>query len=202
MDFTLPPSLVSLRLHKLHGPIQQSQVLPNLEILQYTNCLQGPNYLTRLLDSKSDPGELSAGASTEVTLSRLRTLRICGNRWTTSPIYNQIFRPLNEFGQVLIHPRLRDLEALSVQSVELLDDDLEVIALHYTRLKFVRVADSRITGYGIKLLIHRQKLQWLELEHCEEVSSDAIEWAQSQGVTVKKRYQAIVDSGRSIAMVY
>jgi hypothetical protein len=197
--FMLPPSIVNLRLHKIHGTFGESQLLPKLQELQYTNCLQGPEYMEALLSTKESP-EPSEPFMDDPNFSRLKILRICGNRWSTNPSYHRILRTVNDFRDIFSHPRLYNLETLSVQSAEILDDALEIIAENLTSLRFARFADLGITGYGIKTLVLAQpKLQWLVLENCNEVSSDAITWTQSKGVKVTKQYQAIVGSGKRIA---
>lgn len=199
--FTLPPSILDLHLHKIHGSLS-GQVLPELQELQYTNCLQGPDYLEALL-STGKPSDSSEPFVDPPNFSGLKTLRICGSRWSTYANYHRIIRTVNDFRDVFSHPRLYGLETLSVQNAEIHDDALEIIAEHFTALKSVRFADVGITGYGIKTLILAQpKLEWLVLENCNGVSSDAITWAQSQGVRVTKLYQAISDSGRKIADIF
>jgi hypothetical protein len=196
-EIELPPTLYTLKLHKIHGPLRLPQKLPALEELQYTNCQQGPSYLEALL--RTDDSPLQEPFVDNPDYSRLKTLRICGARWTNNPSADQIFRSMSDYRNVLAHPRLCTVETLSIQSPELHDDSLEIIAQSYTSLKCARFADAKITGYGIKRLILAQdKLYWLILESCSDVSADAITWAENQGVKVSRHFQLVAESGRKV----
>jgi hypothetical protein len=76
----------------------------------------------------------------------------------------------------------------------------------YTNLSSVHLAACDVTGVGIKeLVINHPGLKYLELEKCEKISPDALEWAESLGVRVTKRVQFSAsknirasDSGRRV----
>jgi hypothetical protein len=177
------------------------QTLPVLEELQYTNCQQGPSYLEALL--RTDESPLQEPYVDNPSYSRLKTLRLCGSRWAASPNANQIFRSMNDYRNVLAHPRLCAVENLSIQSPELHDDALEIIAQNYSSLRCARFADAKITGYGIKrLILVQDKLYWIVLESCNDVSADAITWAENQGVKVSQQYQLVAESGRKLRLPF
>jgi hypothetical protein len=198
-DFTLPSTLTKVRFHKLHGPLHDRQLLPRLQELQYTSCLQGPEYLEGLLCSEKSLEDLNKPFVDDPAFSRLTTLRVCGSRWSITTA-RDIFSPMSDFDSIFVHPRLFKVETLSIQSHQLHDDGLEKIAKNFNKLRSVRFADAKITGAGIKVLVLGQtQLQWLVLENCASISSDAITWAKDQGVKVKDHYNTTVESGTRLS---
>ncbi|MCJ1234631.1 hypothetical protein MMC14_002592 [Varicellaria rhodocarpa] len=61
------------------------------------------------------------------------------------------------------------------------------LALNLPKLKILDVSLTEITGVGVKALCLKKgaRLEKLNLDHCEKVSVDAVEWARKRGVEVQ-----------------
>jgi len=57
----------------------------------------------------------------------------------------------------------------------------------YPNLRRVDLSETRVTGVAVKELVDRESgpLEWLGLNHCTRVSSDAFDYARAKGVTVE-----------------
>jgi F-box/TPR repeat protein Pof3 len=66
----------------------------------------------------------------------------------------------------------------------------------YTNLSSVHLAKCDVTGVGIKdLVTNHPGLKYVDLENCEKISPDALQWAESQGVRVSNRIQLAAGNG-------
>lgn len=94
-----------------------------------------------------------------------------------------------DLAQLLQHPRLKALEALSFPRCVGLDDEgADIIAsAKLVKLRTVDLTAADVTGIGVKALVQGLSLETLVLNDCRNVSPDAVEWARSKGVTVKYR---------------
>ena len=67
------------------------------------------------------------------------------------------------------------------------DDELAIaIAKNCPALKRLSLADTRVSGVGVKAIVTalEGKLEYLNLDGCKDTSIDAVEWARSKGVRV------------------
>ena len=82
---------------------------------------------------------------------------------------------------------LDNLSTLIASRVTKANDHVaELIAQRLQRLTVLDLSHTGVTGVGVKALVLKQgvKLQQLNLNHCREVSIDAVEFARSQGIHV------------------
>ncbi|OJD35703.1 f-box domain protein [Diplodia corticola] len=93
---------------------------------------------------------------------------------------------------------------------------LTVDADHYRNLRRLSIPSCKITGVGIKMLIKELRnrapsngggpdekrasegLEYLNLDWCTSISSDAIEWARGQGIEVSWRTTVPTASGKKV----
>lgn len=198
-----PRSLTVLRLHKNGVSIDRPQLLPNLEELSVTG---GHNevYIANLLSTHKELSDAQLGLLLESSplptkYSKLKSYKLGGIGWDNSDPRTVLTQ---QTPTSLANPRLSDLETLTVmQNPRFTDQHVESIANTFICLKSVRFSDIPITGASIKILVLKQeKLEWLVLENCSEVSEDTLGWANGRGVKTLRQFSAVAaNSSRRIA---
>jgi hypothetical protein len=83
--------------------------------------------------------------------------------------------------------RLRDLEELRLTQIGLDDQQLNEFVSAMPKLRALDVSESNITGVGVKTAIKKTRIKDLNLSLCSKVSEDAVQWARSEGVTVRRK---------------
>jgi len=107
--------------------------------------------------------------------SQLETLQLDIPLWTKDSV-----------ATILCHPRLKDLSHLALLDCRAIDDEVATtIAAQGKKLKSLRVPSSRMTGVGLKALVQAcPSLAYINVDGCQAISLDAVQWAKGQGVTV------------------
>lgn len=89
------------------------------------------------------------------------------------------------------------------QSQTLTDDLLQVIGANCPCLSFLDCSYSiPLTGVGVKAVVTKigRTLRRLNLRNCENVSSDAVSWARSRGVTVEFMFSDQSRKGKKVVV--
>lgn len=99
----------------------------------------------------------------------------------------------------LFTDKLKELYLFSPRAMD--DELIPFINATWPELKVLTLVQADITGYGVKLLIKNLKqLKILQLKHCEQVSSDAIEYARRAGIEVE--YDALTENWNGLRNFY
>ena len=101
---------------------------------------------------------------------------------------------------VFQEPVLRNVEALGLAELHVTDDNLAYLASVASRLKYINLSSTSVSGVGVKALVNgcKDTLTWIKLENCSKVSADAIEWARSLGIEVSYNFSDLLAGGRTI----
>ena len=78
------------------------------------------------------------------------------------------------------------------------DETVTQITKTLSKLKFLDLSETDITGVGVKQALQGKGLQQLVVNDCRFIGSDAIEWARSQGIRVQYRMSDNIAGGRKI----
>ena len=126
----------------------------------------------------------------------LRTLHLDGNAWP-----GQLAGHHSGFLGCLDHYSVKNLR---LRWQYLGDDDTDSFIRKVPNVETVRLENARITGVFIAALLRRpdNKLKYLCLQDCDNVSRDAIEFARSLGVTVEVKCTQSVQGGRRLVQAY
>jgi len=167
---------ISLRHLKMCGTLlfdekgtQRLNGIPNLTLLQSV-ILQEQNGL-----SFAQVNQVFAVDDEIEDASQLETLQLDIPLWTKDSVVT-----------ILCHPRLQELSHLALLDCRAIDDEVvSTIAAQGKKLKSLRLPSSRITGVGLKALIQAcPSLAYINVDGCQAISLDAVQWAKSQGVTI------------------
>ncbi|GAM83079.1 hypothetical protein ANO11243_010650 [Dothideomycetidae sp. 11243] len=132
------------------------------------------------------------GEDGNVGASKLQSLKVSQldpeeTDWKTSP---------------LLSDRLTELHELALLSSRKVDDGLvPVLIERMTKLEFIDLSYSDITGYGVKQLVaNLPNLKKLLLKYCNDLSSDAVEWARTQRIKIEgaSAWSIVGKSARSV----
>jgi hypothetical protein len=166
----------SLRHLKLCGTLlfdakatQTLKEVPNLTLLQSV-ILQEHNGL-----SFAQVNQVFAVDDEITDASQLETLQLTIPLWTKELV-----------STILCHPRLQELSHLALLDCREIDDEVAtMIAAQGKKLKSLRLPSSRITGVGLKALVTAcPSLAYINVDSCQAISLDAVQWAKGQGVTI------------------
>lgn len=92
-------------------------------------------------------------------------------------------------------PPCDTLEELSLASMTLNDRSaLEVTGL-YPNLKRLDISATLITGVTVKAVV-KMGVEWLKINDCEKIGTDAVEWARGKGVDVLHSFPSQGGAGR------
>ena len=107
---------------------------------------------------------------------KLRTLNISGS---TELEYSDLVK-------LITTGYLAEIVELNMACLPVDDRVAELMANELSSLRLLHIADTRITGVGLKSLVLKVgcKLERLNIKNCKSVNIDAVEWARDQGVTV------------------
>lgn len=167
---------VSLRHLKMCGTLlfdpkgtQTIKDVPNLTLLQSV-ILHEQNDL-----SLQQVIRVFEVASRDGYASQLETLQLDTPLWSKDDVLS-----------VLSQPRLQELTHLALLHCRAIDDEVaSTIAAQGKKLKSLRLPSSRITGVGLKALVQVcPSLAYINVDSCQAISLDAVEWAKRQGVTI------------------
>jgi F-box/TPR repeat protein Pof3 len=92
-------------------------------------------------------------------------------------------------------PAAETLEELSLAEMILGDERMMQIVSLYPKLQKLDASATKITGVAVKHFVNRG-IRWLRLNECEEVSSDAVDWARGKGVEVEYLFPSRGGLGR------
>jgi len=194
-DVILPPSLESLKLSYTTG-IRPTTIgsefpdelpLPNLTKLHFEHCQWGPDMVEMLLSgwTQSERDSAVLLPRPQEAKANLKVLKILGCYWNSLPTARQIFRMVNNFDEVLTHPRLAGLETLVLGSPEVGNDTLDIVSKNCGKLKRIGLVDGTVTGVGIKNLVScLPDLKQLALTDCDKVAEDSYDWVRARGVKI------------------
>ena len=166
----------SLRHLKLCGtllldanPIQKLKPIPNLTLLQSVILREKQGL------SFAQVNQVFAVDDEIEDASQLETLQLDIPLWTKDSVVT-----------ILCHPRLQELNHLALLDCRAIDDEVvTTIAAQGKKLKSLRVPSSRITGVGLKALVQAcPSLAYINVDGCQAISLDAVQWAKDQGVTI------------------
>lgn len=178
-ELTLPPSLTYFALGTLRPrhekffdnlepdkPLQWS--LPNLGELKICISELELHSVEHALRSET--------SANDRTPSLLHTLSI-----TTGTV------PASSAKDVLSHPRLKEVQHLTLKSCHGLDDNaMSAVASCLPLLRSLDVSGTDITGAGIRDVVNIG-LKKLVVNDCRLLGLDAVHWARNQGVKVEYR---------------
>lgn len=100
--------------------------------------------------------------------------------------------------QALSHPRLADLEDLSLEAChDVTDRCLEIVTSTLPSLRALNVSRTEVTGAGIKTVVNNG-LKKLVANDCRFIGLDAIHWARAQGVQVEHRNTDTMTGGKKV----
>ncbi|KAL1304297.1 hypothetical protein AAFC00_000702 [Neodothiora populina] len=87
---------------------------------------------------------------------------------------------------LLSSSRLSHLQQLTLARSNIVDDTIaELIAQNCTHLQVLDLCSTAITGYGLKKFVERcPSLIAIKLRGCQNIGSDALEWARGKGVKI------------------
>ncbi|KAK5123926.1 hypothetical protein LTR85_002123 [Meristemomyces frigidus] len=185
----LPPTISSLRLTAtcnpphdfFKDPSAPSGVatfwLPHLQELSTDLRCTHVHSIAQLLGNDGASGAQTGSQSPVMTPSKLQELSVRTSTMTAAGL--DVF---------LSNARLRALERLTLQPTGVFDDaHVHVVAEKLVELRILDLSKTEITGVGVKDLVQRGHIKHLLLNDCRLLSSDAVEWARSQGVRVDYR---------------
>ncbi|KAK4978496.1 NAPDH-dependent diflavin reductase [Elasticomyces elasticus] len=103
-------------------------------------------------------------------------------------------------GTVLSLPRLQVVEHLEFVEADVSDAGLIRLAEIAKTLRRVDISGTRVTGVGIKafILALKDTLEWIAVNNCANLSSDAVDWAREQGVIVEYRMSEPLTAERKV----
>jgi len=100
--------------------------------------------------------------------------------------------------EALSHPRLAELQHLSLESCHGVNDShLSIVATTLPKLQFLNVSGTEVTGAGVKEVI-KNGVKKLVANNCRFIGLDAIQWARTQGVHVENRNTDAMTGGRRL----
>ena len=104
--------------------------------------------------------------------------------------------------QLAISGYLSGIVELVLPATLVNDEALETLAAHLHCLTRLDLKLTPVTGVGIKALTNKpgSKLEWLNLNHCQDVGVDAVEYARSQGIEVSFKFQDVDGKSRRVRM--
>lgn len=79
------------------------------------------------------------------------------------------------------YPASDMVEELSLAFLSLQEQRLIDIVRLYPNVRRLDVSGTKMTGVAVKAFVH-MGVEYLRLNECSEISSDAVEWARGQGV--------------------
>lgn len=153
------------------GPLQWD--LPLLEELKIGVAEVPFHSIKLLLGDDSSSGETSS--------ARLHTL--CAAK---SDVKGALTGKFASKDCILRHPRLAELENLSLEGcIDANDDTMFLIAEILPQLRTLNLSETAVTGAGIKAVVKNNCLKKLVLLDCHYLGLDAVSWARGQGVKVE-----------------
>jgi F-box/TPR repeat protein Pof3 len=162
----LPPTLRHLVLSKnphLDGPRSDNDELPALPMLETLDC-----------SATALSGEfIKALTFKSIKDGNLKRLSI-GDRlveWRGGPVEDE-------------YPASNSVEELSLASLLIWEQRLLEVVKLYPNLRKLDVSGTKITGVAVRYFVE-MGIIWLKLDECNEVSTDAVEWARGQDVEVE-----------------
>jgi len=173
----------------------QKAILPSLEelVLHSNYGLSWHTFLTLLFSQESDPRSSSGTAK----LDR-------GAEHDTVTAYKKVRRlvipNLDDISTILGNPRFLEVEILGLTECTLNDKSVDFFPDMAPKLRRLDLSKTSINGVGIKHLVqvYKGQLEWLGLDHCQQLGADAVEWARSQGVQVSHRMTGIEEKGSRV----
>jgi F-box/TPR repeat protein Pof3 len=81
-------------------------------------------------------------------------------------------------------PASKTVEELSLAAMILGDERMAQIVNLYPNLKRLDASATKITGVSVKKFVNLG-IKWLRLSECQDVGTDAVEWARGMGVEVE-----------------
>ncbi|KAH9844450.1 Ubiquitination Target receptor [Teratosphaeria destructans] len=102
---------------------------------------------------------------------------------------------------ILSHPRLSDLESLTLQPYllgQLDDTGVKLIADELRKLRFLDISGTAVTGVGVKDLVGTGHIDHIVLNNCGLLGRDAVDWARLMGVKVEYTMQQADKHGKKI----
>lgn len=81
-------------------------------------------------------------------------------------------------------PASETVENLSIGFLDIQEERILQIVTLYPNLRRLDISGTKATGVAVKVFV-QMGLQYLKLNECSNISSDAVEWARGQGVEVE-----------------
>ncbi|KAL9092534.1 MAG: hypothetical protein Q9165_004338 [Trypethelium subeluteriae] len=179
----LPPLLTVLRTNSrgslnpsLSGNTISPSPLPFLTELQWCSPHRVQTFLRNIAEGR-----------------QLQKLTINNSRYTGA-----------ELSKLLSSSRLgEDLRELNLPQ-SCFDDDLsKVVVGKFPLLRRLDLSHTLITGVGVKTVVQGlRSLEYLAVNQCTDLSSDAVDWAAKQGIQVDHRSQDKMLSGRKVRLAH
>ncbi|KAI9706062.1 MAG: hypothetical protein M1836_005468 [Candelina mexicana] len=182
----LPPTLQTLNLSRIFSL--------NL------NCVESQNNIHELhLSSLRDLSFDDA-----ITL-RLRTLEriLEGSRTTLQRLtLNDCVQVTGAFwSEFVSHISMENIIELQLRGTKITDHELSYFVDGKHKIRRLDLSKTSVTGVGIKRLTtdaQRPRLEWLGVNNCSSLGSDAVDLAWSKGIEVEYRFPEKLKSGRRI----
>jgi len=168
----LPPTLRHLILSKnphLESREGGDDEAPALSLLETLDC--GSTALSGQL--------IKALTSHSIKAGNLKRLCI-GDRlveWRGAPVEEE-------------YPSSNAVEELSLASLLIWERRMLEIVNLYPNLRKLDVSGTKVTGVAVRHFVN-MGIKWLKLDECNEVSSDAVEWARGKGVEVEFNFPSL-----------
>lgn len=196
----LPPTIISLRLATTHNPHpgffdtrstpprRTTFWLPRLQKLSIDVARTSVDDVASLLSSEGAAEPPSASPGPIVIPSKLHEMSI--RKSTTN---------LTSLGAFLSDPRLQHLTKFKLQPTGAFGDEhVQLVVDKLPKLQTVDFSETEITGVGVKCLVEQGHIRHLLLNDCRFLSSDAADWARSQGVRVDYRMMSREHGGKKL----
>ena len=179
------------------------QLPSTVRTIAMANCNTGPRNQGVSFTSLDFPKivRLSLAGWSELSLSDLHACLIPGKGKVTHLDLSGCISLSNiDLKQLITHGYLEGAEDLVLKSCNIDDEIAVLIARNLPRLKKLDLANTRITGVGVKALVVglEGKLEHLCLDGCYSTNIDAVDLARALGVKVAFGFPDAVSGGRRI----
>ena len=84
-------------------------------------------------------------------------------------------------------PPCKTVEELSLAGLMLSESGLINAVNQYPNLRVLNVSSTAVTGVAVKHFV-KQGIEYLKLNECPVLSTDAVDWARSRGVQVEYNF--------------
>ena len=98
----------------------------------------------------------------------------------------------------------KNLVSLDLGGTEIDDRNMETLIAQLPCLRYMALENNHITGVGVKAIVLKpeSKMEHLVLNHCDHVSSDAIEYARAKGIIVDFNFPDLSRGSKRLRLMH